>query len=90
MSLSAEQLQQITSNPIYQFVKSEDLETVVNALDDAIESVNDQFIDNFRVFPSIMMFDYEKAKDEGCCGFYDSEVTAPSGTKYLIGFNYGH
>jgi len=90
MSLSAQELETLASNSLYRFVKKEDLEVVANALDEAVVSVDDHCIDNFRVFPEIMSFDYNEVRDDGCCGSYDNEVVAPSGVKYLIGFNYGH
>jgi hypothetical protein len=90
MSLSEEELESLTENPLFKFVKKEDLETVSNALDEAVVSVDDHCIDNFRVFPEIMSFNYNEVAEDGCCGSYDNEVVAPSGVKYLIGFNYGH
>jgi len=34
--------------------------------------------------------EYEEVCSDGCCGSHDEVVTAPSGRKYRIGFNYGH
>lgn len=33
---------------------------------------------------------YNHARDHGCCGSYDGEVTAPDGLTYAVGCNYGH
>jgi hypothetical protein len=33
---------------------------------------------------------YEKARDGGCCGSYDTEVETESGDVWLLGCNYGH
>ncbi len=33
---------------------------------------------------------YQNAKDAGCCGFVDEELTCDDGTILLFGFNYGH
>ena len=33
---------------------------------------------------------YAEAKSQGCCGFYDGELTCEDGTILLFGFNYGH
>jgi hypothetical protein len=35
------------------------------------------------------MADYEAARADGCCGFYDQEILV-DGEVYLIGCNYGH
>lgn len=32
---------------------------------------------------------YETARDDGCCGFYDTEVLV-DGVIFMIGCNYGH
>jgi hypothetical protein len=32
---------------------------------------------------------YEIVKDNGCCGFFDEEITV-NGRKAMIGCNYGH
>jgi hypothetical protein len=34
--------------------------------------------------------EYWKAQSRGCCGSTDTAVTCSSGTRYLIGCNYGH
>ena len=33
---------------------------------------------------------YESARDHGCCGFVDVELTCDDGSVLLYGFNYGH
>jgi hypothetical protein len=56
----------------------------------ALVEVNDQCIDNYRVFSKNDTDKYNEIQSQGCCGFYDSEITCGSGVTYLIGFNYGH
>jgi hypothetical protein len=55
--------------------------------------VDDPCIDNFRwaVLGDVEQMEaYKKAAAEGCCGSFDSEVTAPNGLTYKVGCNYGH
>lgn len=33
---------------------------------------------------------YNMAVDQGCCGFFDGQVTAPDGNTYVVGCNFGH
>lgn len=49
--------------------------------------------DNFRlalVGDADSEKEYAKRQEQGCCGFYDTTLTAPSGNVYKFGFNYGH
>ena len=65
------------------------LEIMVQKLEDDGENC----IDNFRVALKGDPSDedeYEKLVYEGCCGFYDDEIEAPSGNTYMIGCNFGH
>lgn len=34
--------------------------------------------------------EYERRMECGCCGSVDTEIVAPSGATYMVGFNYGH
>ena len=50
-------------------------------------------IDNHRwakIGNSADMRRYRRAKDKGCCGFYDDKIFIPFVGSFLIGFNYGH
>ncbi len=56
------------------------------------EEVDDLCIDNFRFAyqnDSEALYLYEELRDEGCCGFFDEEITV-SGKLAQIGCNYGH
>lgn len=52
--------------------------------------IDDLCIDNHRVFPEHMQAEYDEMAYSGCCGFFDTKFTGPSGQIYLVGFNYGH
>lgn len=51
-------------------------------------------VDNIRVAikgKSKQVKRYYNQKDNGCCGFYDTEVfNLMTGKTYLVGYNYGH
>lgn len=69
-------------------------EDVALALEDwFIDQQNDfEFMDNYRVFkPGNVQewIEYEKAQEDGCCGFYDEWIEL-NGEKFYVGFNYGH
>lgn len=72
-------------------VKGADFATKVGEIMDHF-AMDEDFVDNHRVALSDdpdMMWDYEQAKMEGCCGSFDHEVVV-DGCKVWIGFNYGH
>jgi hypothetical protein len=49
--------------------------------------------DNFRVYKIGDKEMYEiflKQRSKGCCGVYEEEISHKDGTKFVIGFNYGH
>ena len=49
--------------------------------------------DNFRVARSdneAELLTFIAARDKGCCGSHEWEVTDPEGTRWILGFNYGH
>lgn len=51
-----------------------------------------EFDDNYRfaiVGEKVSEDSYEALMDDGCCGFFDDEVTI-SGKEYRYGFNFGH
>lgn len=53
----------------------------------------EEYIDNLRwaaLGDVEQMRKYNDAKDDGCCGFFDGEVTAPDGFTYAVGCNFGH
>lgn len=58
----------------------------------AIDSVEDNSCcDNFRMsFNEDDEEEYDKAYNDGCCGFYDDVITLASGKMIKFGFNYGH
>lgn len=47
------------------------------------------FVDNFRFAFCDNMDEYEKLRNDGCCGFIDIEVLV-GGRVYCMGCNYGH
>jgi hypothetical protein len=56
------------------------------------ELVNDECIDNERfafLDDAAAVAAYETAKEQGCCGSWDEEVTV-AGRAAWIGCNYGH
>jgi hypothetical protein len=56
--------------------------------------VDDGCIDNTRFAETTNeeeMRNYNEQQKEGCCGFFDKEVThKKTGRKFMIGFNFGH
>ena len=34
--------------------------------------------------------EYEAAREDGCCGFFDIEIPCTDGSTLMYGFNYGH
>lgn len=52
------------------------------------------FVDNSRVARkgnTAQVRRYKRQRDNGCCGFHDSEAVCPiDGKTYLLGFNFGH
>lgn len=74
----------------------EDFRSVEEIVDNFFEENNlDEldYRDNFRYAfkdnPE-QVAEYEKAEAQGCCGFYDVEITLPDGRILMFGFNYGH
>lgn len=57
-------------------------------------TINDSCMDNFRFAKYNDLKDrkrYYRAKNKGCCGFFDGEAVCPYDlNKYLFGCNYGH
>lgn len=52
-----------------------------------------EYADNYRlasVDDAAAVAEYEAARDEGCCGSYDTVIEHPIHGKWYIGFNYGH
>lgn len=53
---------------------------------------DDECIDNYRFSykdDPIALQRYDAAVQEGCCGFYDADITV-NGRDAVIGCNYGH
>jgi hypothetical protein len=49
--------------------------------------------DNFRVARSDNedeLLSFEAQRDKGCCGSHEWEATDPEGTRWVLGFNFGH
>jgi len=66
------------------------LEKEINRL---IKENNDDCEDNYRVtMVDDVVYEeiYSLMKKRGCCGACDDIVEAKDGTKFKIGFNYGH
>lgn len=63
-----------------------------NQIAKAVEDVNDNCIDNWRMcYGPVPDRGYEAQRKTGCCGFYDIVITNPkTGTTFCIGCNYGH
>lgn len=63
---------------------------------------NHSCVDNIRVMRVVppnerdvdMLVDhdaeYEERRERGCCDSLDTEIVAPSGAMYRVGFNHGH
>lgn len=52
-----------------------------------------EYMDNYRVArvdDGDAQRRYEEARDSGCCGSHDVDLTGPDGHVYSLGFNYGH
>ena len=50
-------------------------------------------MDNFRVARTNdkkALKQYDKRQQNGCCGYFDTEIIAPDLKTYKVGFNYGH
>ncbi len=65
---------------------------VIDALNKAIDDIDDPCVDSLRAASENDAAElelYNDIKAGGCCGFYDEEIIL-NGTKYYIGFNYGH
>ena len=72
-------------------IQFDDLVWLSNQTQRACDSTKDNCIDNFRWSRDPMSERYQKAVQNGCCGFLDEEVTNPkTGNKFWIGLNYGH
>ena len=69
-------------------VKPDDYMDVLVEL--TLAMLDEEYIDNIRVYPIERMREYDRVKMQGCCGFFDRTTKARSGQVYLIGFNYGH
>ena len=74
---------------------------LANRIAKAIRKTKDLCIDNFRVartWNPVEMAQYNKAREQGCCGFWDEEVVFTHKVlgvpvwkeKFIFGFNYGH
>jgi hypothetical protein len=49
--------------------------------------------DNYRAYrhkDNLGFEDYRDTRNEGCCGFYDSDYVDDNGDTWTIGCNYGH
>lgn len=51
------------------------------------------YADNVRIARTCdaqEMSNFEKVREDGCCGSMDWEVVDPHGVRWILGFNYGH
>lgn len=87
---SIETVIQEHENYLYRYVKDEDKAAVSAFLEAEEERIDDPCVDNYRIYPEDKSDEYDEQANTGCCGFHDTEFTGPSGTVYLVGFNYGH
>jgi hypothetical protein len=72
---------------------AEDLRALEVFFEEQEETGDYDNMDNVRVARSADVVQcgvYWAAENDGCCGSFDDVFTAPSGAKYLVGFNYGH
>jgi hypothetical protein len=61
--------------------------------DEMYESGEYECMDNYRwaeVGDAFAEEDYEGQKASGCCGSHDTVITGPDGSRFRVGFNYGH
>lgn len=75
---------------LFKFVSDKDLEDVAVQFAYELEKNGDPCQNNYRIFPSEMIDDFNNKTAEGCCGSMNLKYKAPSGQEYLLGFNYGH
>lgn len=83
----------ITLEELVRRYNKEDGEFLYEMIQNMEYEIDDPCIDNHRVAlkdDEDELRQYEEIKSEGCCGFYDDEVEAPTGNVYLIGCNFGH
>jgi len=80
----------LLDDEMMQAIPMEDRLEILVAL--SIAMLDTEYEDNFRIFPNTYNGhkQYTKIKNEGCCGFFDSQMRCKSGKSYLYGFNYGH
>lgn len=62
-----------------------------NKLSNAIKRTHDTCISHIRIAVNEKgKKEYDKIKSDGCCGFYDKEITLKSDKVVKFGFCYGH
>lgn len=52
-----------------------------------------EYADNFRGYrykDKHLFNEFIKAKDQGCCGVFETYVFDDEGNKWIVGCNYGH
>lgn len=82
---------------LYKILKNKNLKHseivfVINKVSNAIRRCGDLVCcDNFRFsINDENDKEYDKIRNQGCCGFHDEVIELYSGTKVKFGFNYGH
>lgn len=62
-------------------------------LGDIIEAEDLDYADNhraYRVDDEYNKQQWQDAYDEGCCGYFDTDITLNNGEQWVVGCNYGH
>lgn len=77
------------------YIKGDDFVWLCNKLAEMYKKHGNDCMDNVRICMARYFgkptLKYEIAKQSGCCGFYDEQITNPkTGNIFWIGCNYGH
>lgn len=72
----------------------DDCERIIDYLYQTYQNDQDyNYVDNLRIARSWIdeeIKEYERKRDNGCCGCFEGGVTSGCGRTIRIGFNYGH